>query len=519
MSCCFNSKIIDVVKNERIYIDADVSIPFNMDVDIEVDAHKRAVIKFILCDARCLFTSHQYKNIHKTIINAFFHTQKTQTRLPSFLMTWEIFKNRVKSAYTNTLYETYINESDNTPIGDLEQDETKRKCLCGNLLPCLIDSLLGHIVEQSKNEKSTDKTILTSLSTCEHWKFLNLYDRCFKLFYEVTYRKKKYFITYNLVHIFFIDYKNRLPSSQYIRASTSIYDPILTLILMSDTKLYNDMKHFLKVGYYYISVSTNDPRTESGVNDVFTHPMSFYQYIAPIPNYEDRITLPKMHMMLNQYKHPRRISPRQDKYDEIQYLNRQRFRQIYPMNCRMDFETVIIDPTATRPARYVSPRLARRCRAYYNTKIPMIQLTQSHTVIKRPNRIPSVISPPEKTYKNITVDAVDIHAGIKKPMPNIIADSNVSDIPSLTTMIINCYKTNPKFQEIVDSYDTIKIIKGIHFDQCRSIKSKHFNILFFTAGKECNGHGGRSPAASPVYHAYISNNTIVSITAIINMLI
>lgn len=503
-------KIVDVVKNERIYIDADVSIPFNMDSAIDIDDRRRAGIKFIVNDTRELFTSPQYKEIHKTIINAFLHTQKTKTRLPSFLMTWELFKNSFKTTYTNASYETYINEPDDTNVVDLERDETKRICSCGNPPPHHINELFKHMTEQSKNEKPPDADILTALSSNNNWKFLNPYDHCIKLFYDVTYRNKKYFITYNLVHIYFIDYKAILPQSQHIRASKAIYDPILTLLLTSDMKLYNAMKHFLKVGYYYISVSTHDPRTPSGVNDVYTHPMSFYQYIEKIPNYEEMITLPKLKMVLNPHIKPRRISPRQDNYDEIQYLDSLRFRQKYPINCRNDFETVIIEPTATRPVRY------------YKNTIPTIQLTHSHADIrKRPDRIPSVISPPEPTYKNSTFDVIGIHAGItsdkvglvsqtrKKPMPNITADPNVIDIPSLKTMIINCYKTNPKFQETADAYENIKIVKGIHFDQCRSIKSRHFNIIFFTAGKEC----------TPVYHAYISNNTIVSITAIINMLI
>lgn len=503
-------KIVDVVKNERVYIDADVSIPFNMDSAIEIDDRKRAGIRFIVNDTRELFTSTPYKIIHKTALNAYFHVHKTHQRLPSFLMTWELFKDVFKSAYSNMGYETYINEPDGINVVDLERDETKHICSCGNPPPYHIDELLNHMMEYSKKTTSTDAVILAPLSSRNNWNFLNPYDQCLKLFYDVTYRNKKYFITYNLIHIYFIDYKAILPKSQHIRASKAIYDPILSLLLTSDMKLYNALKHFLKVGYYYVSISTNDPRTPSGVNDVYTHPMSFSKYIETIPNYDEMITLPKLKMVrrLSETK-PIRISPRQDKYDEIQYLNRQRFRQIYRINVRNDFETVIIDPTATRPVRY------------YNTKIPTIQLTYSHTGIKRPNRIPSLIKQHEPTFKTVTMDVIDIHAGTKKPMPNITADPNISDIPSLKTMLINCYKTNPKFQETADTYENIKIVKGIHFDQCRSIKSRHFNILFFThtkgglgaeprtAGKEC----------TPVYHAYISNNTIVSITAIINMLI
>lgn len=73
----------------------------------------------------------------------------------------------------------------------------------------------------------------------------------------------------------------------------------------------------------------------------------------------------------------------------------------------------------------------------------------------------------------------------------------------ITDLLINFYETNDKFKMLCVEYNTILIIKPLHYDNNKLNKSLHFNI------KLCN-----NTIQSPQYHAYINNNTIISLTEI-----
>jgi hypothetical protein len=483
-----------VVKTERVYIDADVAIPFNQDDSVEIDKKKLAGIRFILDNARFLLTSTSYTQIHKMMMNTYFHTRKTQIRTPSFFMTWEIFKTSTNISYVNKSYETYISEPNDISIVDLEQDENIRVCSC-NTTHTHIDKFFMDLMEKTKILGIMDADMLTALMNRVNWKFYNVWDNSYKLYYEVKYKNRSYFITYQLLHIYYIDYTTILPTSQHIRASTAIYDRFLSIMLISDKTLYNLMKPFLKIGYYHISISVNDPRSAPPIIvdlDNIHNPMGLLRYLENIP-LDPPITIRKKIYIAR----PRKRRPRTpDTPHFIQLANRQRFMHRLPINVRNDFETIRIEPTAQKPIRY------------YKQIIPPIQITNLQKNIERPTRVLAVLKNPEPTHTIIHYDMVHLSPSIKRRIPTITTDLKIPEIDSIISMLLRCYATNPKFQELVQDYDVIKIIKGLHLDQCRTIKSTHFNILLYTIGKDC----------SPVYHAYISNNTIVAITVINNIL-
>ena len=84
-----------------------------------------------------------------------------------------------------------------------------------------------------------------------------------------------------------------------------------------------------------------------------------------------------------------------------------------------------------------------------------------------------------------------------------------SDKDLITFMINELYNTNDKFKTFITQYDTIRIIQSFHKDFNGLNKSLHFNGVFYNT---------TTLVKSTVYHFYISNNVITSLTTIINVI-
>jgi len=77
----------------------------------------------------------------------------------------------------------------------------------------------------------------------------------------------------------------------------------------------------------------------------------------------------------------------------------------------------------------------------------------------------------------------------------------------ITFMINECYTTDEYFRDFIKQYTTIRVVQSFHYDYSQKYNSLHFNTIFLS-----------NSIKSPVYHCYIQNNRICSMTTIINIL-
>jgi hypothetical protein len=84
-----------------------------------------------------------------------------------------------------------------------------------------------------------------------------------------------------------------------------------------------------------------------------------------------------------------------------------------------------------------------------------------------------------------------------------------ADKDLINFMITDLYNTNNKFKIFMEQYDTIRILASFHNDYSAKNNSLHFNGVFYNTVDVIK---------SSVYHFYIKNNCISSLTTIINVL-
>lgn len=84
-----------------------------------------------------------------------------------------------------------------------------------------------------------------------------------------------------------------------------------------------------------------------------------------------------------------------------------------------------------------------------------------------------------------------------------------ADQDNITFMINELYTNNTKFKIFMEEYNTIRVIQSFHKDFNAKDKSIHFNVVFYNTF---------NITRSAVYHAYITNNVISSLTTITNIL-
>lgn len=84
-----------------------------------------------------------------------------------------------------------------------------------------------------------------------------------------------------------------------------------------------------------------------------------------------------------------------------------------------------------------------------------------------------------------------------------------TDKDLITFMITDLYYSNERFKIFMETYDTIRIIQSFHKDYNAKDKSIHFNGIFYNT---------ETLDKSSVYHFYVLNNKINTLTTIINII-
>ena len=79
----------------------------------------------------------------------------------------------------------------------------------------------------------------------------------------------------------------------------------------------------------------------------------------------------------------------------------------------------------------------------------------------------------------------------------------------ITFLLNDLYNTSEKFQTYMTQYNTIRVIQSFHKDFSAKNNSTHFNVVFYNTIELTR---------TPVFHAYIKNNSICSLTTITNII-
>ena len=92
---------------------------------------------------------------------------------------------------------------------------------------------------------------------------------------------------------------------------------------------------------------------------------------------------------------------------------------------------------------------------------------------------------------------------------NIKSFFSVYDTKYIKYLIYNLYETNCKFKQLMKNYDTICVVKNLHYDNESIKNSLHFNAYLFNKLETCK---------TKSYHFYILNNKIYRITELVDIL-
>lgn len=475
--------IPEIVVAKQVLIKNTVEILVSSDISKNVSEKQLGLIQMLTTDVGKIITDKSFLPQHVAFLNVYFHCIKTKKRVPSFFMIWDLFRVKTRSAYNKTHFESYINTPYDEWIEleniDLDEEIDHTICTCVNThckqIPRLFQQPMINMDDYLDQASDIDYGIIEEIGTRDAWMYANLFqlDDGLEICYPIHYKNVQYYITYTLLGIYYCDYKELLPTDKHIRASIAIIDPILTIFLAGDSKLYKEYKPFLKLGYYYVSVSKKSPASADLADDgrifklqkIEQLPMSLNQYVSPI------ITKTAFGILLDKqtiiHKKPRVVKR----------------KQIKP-SCRSDieYESDDVDVEITYCDIIVKPEM----------------------IIKRPTIQPICRS--DIISEVHIYNEVYIPASIR-PLHIVFNKYSICERDRITNLLNATYKTNSKFQEFVNKYDTIKVLKSLHYDTSRIDKSLHFNAVFINRSEE-----------STVYHLYVTEEKIYSVTTIINIL-
>ena len=115
--------------------------------------------------------------------------------------------------------------------------------------------------------------------------------------------------------------------------------------------------------------------------------------------------------------------------------------------------------------------------------------------------IPDII---EREYTIKTKPESRLHIWIDK---RVFSEISFIDRIEIYRLLNEIYSTNPEYREFmnVNNYTHINVIKSFHYDRSRAENSLHLSLKFKT---------NKYDDGSNVFHAYIKNNEISSLTAI-----
>jgi hypothetical protein len=471
--------IPEIVVAKQVLIKNTVEILVSSDISKNVSEKQLGLIQLLTTDVGKIITDKPYLAQHVAFLNVYFHSVKTKSRVSSFFMIWELFRVRTRSSYNREYLESYINSISNEYVSSIEADE---KCIRRHFknMPKLFDDLLEHMDDYIELEETSeiDYSIIEEIGYDSVWKYDNVFqlDDGLEICYPIHYKGVQYYITYTLIGIYYCNYKELLPKDKHIRASIAVIDPILTIFLAGDAALYNGYKNFLKIGYYYVSVSKKSPASADLADDgrifklqklqkIEQPPMSLNQYVSPIiTKMAFGIPLDKQTIV---HKKPKVVRRKQIKH-----------------TCRsnIEYESDDVDVEIT----------------YYSVNI------ETMPIVKRPTITP--VCRPEIINDIHIYNEVYIQASIR-PLHIVFNKYSICEKDRITDLLNATYKTNSKFREFINKYDTIKVLKSLHYDTSRIDKSLHFNCVFINKSEE-----------STVYHLYVFDEKIYSCTTIINIL-
>ena len=83
------------------------------------------------------------------------------------------------------------------------------------------------------------------------------------------------------------------------------------------------------------------------------------------------------------------------------------------------------------------------------------------------------------------------------------------DIKFIKYLLHKLYKTNENFNVLMKEYDTICIVKNLHYDNENIIQTLHFNAYLYN-----NTENKRTR----IYHFYLQNNAVYRITEMIDII-
>ena len=153
----------------------------------------------------------------------------------------------------------------------------------------------------------------------------------------------------------------------------------------------------------------------------------------------------------------------------------------------------------------------------YNTVIETDVLSDNTDIILDNNNITDSDSDSDSDENiNQIVDTIIEPTALVKyaNYPYVITFYRYEYIPipeqdKITFMINECYTTDEYFRDFIKQYTVIRVVQSFHYDYSQKYNSLHFNVIFETS---------QYSKKSPVYHCYIQNNRICSMTTIINIL-
>jgi hypothetical protein len=445
----------------------------------------KCVLEMIVDEFKAFVINPFYRPTHELFLNNYFDSQKNNRRRPSTFMIYDLKKQKSQTWYNGIVYESYTNVKYGKTLINLEFDEIRQNssrvdmecndeecdcCFNYKKYPIfkqnrpLFTQLLSQIKVVLTHDKPSEyDEILDNMYNTTNWIYMNMEHYNLNTFYKITYKNKPYYISYVLLGIYVFTGRFDDPILEQ-KKKTTLIDPILRVLQTCCEDFHDEVKDFtIKTGLYYVEITEYLPQIEyknMGIKSNLTYGYYKSQIYTDLPI----ITIPKIKLVKKRsikYNNPTQYTTKIEAYDN-------------------DTDEVVI--------------------GYFKTTI----IYNSFDKVMRPSIIPKIII---KNYTTpIILEPPIIIQPQLKPL-HVIFKHGITNIDKIRKMLNDCYTSSHSFREHSNKYKTIKIVKGIHHDFNRLDKSLHFTAVFINPTEE-----------SSVFHMYIVDNKIISITTIINIL-
>ena len=490
-------------------------IPINSTISINPTFHiasftnqthirNKSIINLITNELKAVIIDQYYLSTHVLFLENYFDSQNHNRRRPSTFIIYDLIKFKRQTWYNNNVYESYTEEVDKIfNFTELLRDEYSDN---KPLFSKVIDQIKDVLAEGNKHYNITPYVeILKDISLPNNWEYYNAEDMEVNLVYTIIYKGKSYYISYNLIGIYYYIGDIKDP-----KLSTTIIDPLLRVLQTSHPSFYkttNKLK--LKLGLYYVDVTTYLPKVEHQNNGILTN--LTYKYYKSKINYTpspNRVKYTLLSLMNGTAKNigvflEQRIEIMETHEEHQIYLPTTQitiFSKCY--NDRLKYFSY----KTLRGSRYTQPKI-------YDNIYECVGIIENIKIIhthykKYKSTLILKNSYGERIIKNGLLFSINISPQLKILNITFTKYVKLAEHTHIRSMLNDCYITNIKLQNYMKSYKSIKIIKGLHTDMNRLEKSLHFNCVFLDTDNE----------ESSVFHLYISNDKITTITTIMNIL-